>query len=380
MGGLLSKGDCIEVEFIHGFHVRSLGIYTMQCIRCGTKINGEGPLCPFCTKQMEKDSGTGTIDPQVITELQKKETPSFAFFAPAIFLGFLITEAGAYIAYHAFSGESIGFGIGTALLPFIAAFLVAGVGERRNAWIFSGLFIGLCVMAAVMSVVHAPAQISNLDMMRMIAGTKPINESLSHDDKALVTSAHKLVADLSQFRTQNQKEVVKAMSELKDLNSSTSFESRAESDKLLATLNRIDLLGSDMKSRINEIPNQLKVIIDSSKMSDEGKEELTNAMLKQFSDSATLVTANQFLNDRGTWIHAEIDLYNYVRSREQKFKVQNGKVVVNDSQTRDEFNQLIRNSNAAQRTMKESAKKFDDARAADMKAQGATSKDLGITQ
>lgn len=324
----------------------------MQCSNCGIEL-GEGPvMCPICGVSQQVNtsaSGTAVINPQsqaVTGESLSREVWTAIRIILAVAFAVFVTSR-----RYSLSAESFGFSLGTLFLPFIIAYAVT---RKERGWVrFSYWFLALAFFFSISSLSSLPKGLSSLskpDLLKELAGTKPLESNLSEADRENAVVARSVFSELQAFNKSQDEQV-----------------------------NQILAVDEETSSALNQMPDLVKRHLARSSLSEIQKENFLNGFLGSYNKSKALEAERLMGVAAHNWVTATIDLYTYASQHRGEIIVIGDHIVIKNRPIRGQFNAKLARAEKFGRDFGAASTNFDAVRTEGFKQMGVTATDLGFS-
>ena len=355
----------------------------MQCPNCATDADVGQPFCTRC--------GTSLLAPAPLSP--SPESPLLPSPArPLRFAGGVLLTLAAigldisftYHYYHSeWTSEAVGYCIGSLILPFVVAYLVAGVKKRRNWLWFSLCFFGLTIMSAFSTAAGHHKGFTDLppnQMYQIMTGVTPLPDDASEDDKETVAETKAIFADLRQMDSSYNQRQSALAPDLNKLYTASAFSNRPAMQHMLSIVQQKLALDNETFTKIQQMPQMMAAHLEKSHLSELGKKDFLKGATSQFQSSEIIHARQQSIVAEHDWGSATIDLYNFALEHSSQITVDGASIRIGSPGVRDQFNRRLQHAQESSHAFNASVQKVFAARKAVMQSVGVTPADMGLSK
>jgi hypothetical protein len=351
----------------------------MFCTHCGSENADLGQYCSRCGKQLLVP-GHATLEPNAphaeIADRPPQERPLISssalhanFTAWCYFrVGFVLLWA--YLVAVAaektenmsfFEANLIGYWVGTLLLPFLIAYVVAGRKSKRDwcrfsRWLF---WLGLTLPALTYNArPHGPALTSEQkvgQVLRQSLGTAPVsrlgNDNEDQEAAVLRQTLQEVIAAVRRLKKDPRCGDLKP-----ELYSAQSYSTTGIMRSSVSFVQGCLAVDREMLAEMDAGISRGKERINAQPWSQSRKESLWHNFYAGYLEGRSGYGAS--IEAEEHWANARVSLYSFALSHRNAFAIKNGQLLFNDDASLKRFNEL---SDAADRSRAEFLKANEDA-------------------
>jgi hypothetical protein len=334
------------------------------------------------------DCGASLSSPTLQPPPNKATSPAKPLrFAVGILLNLCALASAAYVTYIAYhrqwTSEASGYWLGTLILPFAVAYLIAGRRSRRNWLGFSVCFLAFTIIGSLASSVSRHKGLLDLpqaEMIKTIAGTMPLPDNASEEDKQTVAATRQVFADMNQVeRSYNQRQA-ELTPELNKLYTAGAFASRPATVHMRDIVHKKLALDQETSAKLQHFPETVRTSLQKSSLSEGERRAFLEGLESQFKDSEVMKARQQMLTAEENWAAATTDLYDFALQHTSQIVVTKDAVGITSGEVRAQFNNRFHHALEQRDTFNTSVEKVFEARNAYLKPSGLTPADLGFSK
>jgi len=316
-------------------------------------------------------------DPQPELPPQKRRYPIFAFVGIA--LGLFLAFFRAWVWSYGFvSAEVLGYAVGSAVVPALIAYLIAGRKSVRNFNRFALCFCGFSILFFLVSSkppVSWNQHIGNL--AKEAAGTKPVDDGGPQNMDELIRGA---MRDALEIRKSFEQETARFTPELGHLYSIESFSHKDAMTRSLEAVRGVVAADQQYSQQIEDLPKRIEMRVQNSSLSDSDKRGFMEGIQKSYGSLKVLAVRRQAMEVEKQWSDATVGLYDFSLSNSGRITVDHGRLVVNNEKIRTEFNQRLKQSQTLRDNLLALNAELETAQNDALKQLGVTPKDIGLPE
>jgi hypothetical protein len=214
-------------------------------------------------------------------------------------------------------------------------------------------------------------------LMREAAGVQPVRNSLFPSDRQFDDTFRDQYRNLIRANRDYVKAVKNTdLSAVKQLNTPESFADPDSFSEGLKQLHAVYDLDMAQEQKVHEIVDSIRNAIESNTSFASEKE----AVIKGFDEGIAqpLARRQQAVAAEQAWVQAIDDVYGYAQSNHMSFTLNNGHLVITDSQVRADFNAKVHTMSACQGQFMKAKREFDEWQAGLFRKMGVNGKDIGL--
>jgi hypothetical protein len=349
----------------------------MQCSNCSSELGEGAAFCGTCgaANGANKPSREPeAINPPPIPKIE--ESPGRKIWTAVRILAVIAGTIFFASRLFSFSAEAFGFALGTLLLPFLVAYAIT---RKERGWSrFSYWFMALSILCHGITAPKTLANLPHSDLLKEMAGTKPVDSDLPSRDRATLAVAREIFGDLQESNRSYNERLAAFTPEIQWLFSKESFTSRVNIKKALSVIDQMMALERESLATAENFPAVVKSRLDQSNLSEKEKRDFFQGFSSKFNNSKTLTLGKNAIDAEQTWADAGADLYKFAYLHVNEIHVENGHLAITSDSTLDQFNTMLDRSEKLQEKYLAAEKQFDAARNEYFKEQGITAADLGL--
>jgi len=352
----------------------------MNCPNCGSESGEEIKSCSACgwangaTGAAAAPENSASRSEAATTERPRRELWTAIRILLVVAWSFAVT-----FERFSISAESFGYAVGALILPFVIAYVIA---RKQHGWArFSYWFLGLGVLFSLGSLVPNSKSLSNLsrtDLLKELAGTKPVDAGLSPQDRETVNVSRAIFSDLQESVKTYQQNLTALRPDIKTLFTSDSFTSRAKIEKALKVLDQVMVLDRGSINTIENIPNTARLRVEQSHLSEKDQISFLQGLTSAFRASNIPALGKSAVDAEQAWVDAAADLYRFADEHAGEISTKNGRLAIGNDATRAQFNAKVRRTQELRQEFLAAKKQFDEAQNATLKIEGVSRADLGV--
>lgn len=281
---------------------------------------------------------------------------------------------------YGISSESVGFWIGSLILPFLIAYLAGGMRKWRNPIVFSVclLLLGVAVPAATHQ--KTLSSLPKKQMLREVAGTDPLDPNLTANDASAASAIRQVFAELRQFRQDYNSKFAALKPALDAVCTTRSFATLRDMQRTRdAVAARLDL-DRNVSDFLQKFPALVANKFDQTNLRSTQKEQYEDGFKVGFANSEYLSARNDTMQSEESWAAATLDLYDFAMQHPQQISIGGGKVRISGHALFLAFNLKLHLSESLHRDFAAKNARLIAIQQASFKKAGVTSNDLGIAQ
>ncbi len=318
---------------------------------------------------------TPGVEPQPPTPKKKHFILGFLGIALGLFLAFF--HAWAW-SYGMMSAEAWGYAFGTAILPALIAYAIAGRKSVRNFNRFGIWFSGLSLLFFLISSGHPVSLQQHIgDLMKEAAGTKAMDNSGPEGFNNLIRDMMRGVMD---DRKAFERETEPFTAELGKLYTAETFSSGNAMQKSIDAVHGIVAVDERYSKRLEGIPDRMQAQVENSHFSESDKQGFMAGIRKSYGNAKALQIRRQAMGTETQWEGATVALYEFAMANASKVRVAGTQLVIGDERIRSKFNDLFGKSQKLRDDLLELNKQLEAAQRVALQEAGVTPKDLGIKE
>ncbi len=356
----------------------------MLCPSCAAESAADSHFCTHCGFNLGPAADQYTLGPAISSLPPKRNLLRFIGIVFRILLTVAYAAFITLIQYRLqFSSEAFGYWLGTMLVPFLAAYAIAGAKKRRNGRAFSYWALGILVVLGSASLAGNRKRLTDLatpDMLRTMAGTKPLANDASDDDKQTVAVTKLIFADMRDINTSYEQKQAILRPDLARLYTYSSFSSRQSLEQMASVVNQKLALDRDASAKIEHIPDIVRKHLASSTLSESEKQEFLKGFESKFGTSEVILARKGMMAAETDWANSTSDLYKFSLDHRSKIVVTKSSIGITDPSVRTQFNAKLTQAKKLRDNFNAATGKVTAARDALMKSQGVTPADMGLTK
>jgi len=279
-------------------------------------------------------------------------------------------------SYGMMTAEAWGYATGTATLPALIAYGIAGRKSVRNFNRFGIWFSGLSLLFFLVSNGHPVSLQQHIgDLMKEAAGTKPVDNSGPGSLNNLIRDMMRGVLD---DRKAFDRETEPFDAELGKLYTAETFSTEKAMQKSIDAVHGIVVVDERYSKRLEGIPDRMQAQVEKSNFSESDKQEFMAGIRKSYGSAKALEIRRQAMGTESQWEGATVALYEFAMANASKVRVAGTELVIGDERIRSKFNDLFGKSQKLRDDLVELNKQLEAAQRAALQEAGVAPKDLGM--
>jgi len=315
--------------------------------------------------------------PPVPAEVAPK--PKWVIGALAIVLGLFLAYLRAWSwSYGMMTTQAWGYAWGSALLPALIAYAIAGRKSVRNFNRAGMWFCGLMLVFVLVSFAgKQPRSMDQhiADLMKEAAGTKPVDNSGPDDIDRTIRA---IMQDILSMRKALEDESAPYNAELATVYSASSFADRAAMQKMIDAVHGAVKADGHFNDQLEHWPERVQGILDKSNLSASDKEGILGGFRSAFQQSPLLDVRRKVVAAEGLWETETVGLYQFALSKADRIQVIDKQIVVSGAQNLREFNDRMQRAANARIELNKMNKELEKIQQPAIQQYGLTKKDLGL--
>lgn len=275
------------------------------------------------------------------------------------------------------SADVIGYGAGAVMVSLVISYLIAGRKKvynpvRLGLWFFGCSLFFLYLESATP---HPTPQQEAIEIIREeMAGVPPDKQRFTRDPEAqlLRSALHDFVAESKAKHAQ-----LDALDpDLEKLYTAESFSSPAAMQRSLDAANQMYAIDHDLLTLTQEWPQRAQEKLAQSPVSQDFKQSFLESLNDALTNSDVLVLRKQADPIELRWRDATVALYQFTLANASHVQIKDGKILLDNRQRLDEFNDLLTKAIAARDELHEANLKVTKSRDRMLQNYGTSMKDL----
>jgi hypothetical protein len=292
-------------------------------------------------------------------------------------LGLFLAFFHAWVwSYGTMGAQGWGAMVGTAILPALIAYAIAGRKSVRNFNRFGVWFSGLTLLFVVVSNRNPVSLQQHIgDLMKEAAGTKAVDNS---GPGALDNLVRDMMRGILDNRKAFERETQPLSADLGKLYSAESFSSQEAMQRIISAMHAIVAADERYSKQLEGIPDRMQATVDRSSLSDSDKKGFMDGLRKSYGNAKALRIRRQAMETETQWEGATVDLYDFAEANATKIRVQGTKLTISDEGIRSKFNDRFRKARKLRDDLSAMNTQLESAQKAALQDAGLTPKDLGL--
>jgi hypothetical protein len=306
-------------------------------------------------------------------------------FGPVAFVGVAIGIALAIAKAMVWSGgdftaEVLGYALGSAALPMLIAYAIAGRKKVWNPNLLSFSFCGMCLLLLLMEVRAHPVSWKThvADIVRETAGTKALSSDETSADPEMDAILRGILQDMVKIRQARDTEVARFSIGIDEVYSPESFSSPTEIRQTLGAVNGVLAADKEFSVQFAQWQEQVEGRVNRSSMSDQKKQDFLKGFRRSLGDSEILRIREEIMRTETRWAGSVSDLYGFASSNTAKFLVSGSEIVVTDQNVKEQFDRKLKNSQEIRSDLQRLNSRLLELQREGMKQFGLTPEDLRL--
>jgi hypothetical protein len=255
---------------------------------------------------------------------------------------------------------------------------------RRENWIkFSIWFFVLGIIWPLVSAAASNLDRSRVDpqdLVRQAVGAKPLDDSLSNEDKQFVEVVRGVFADMKAVKEASDKQAAALQGDLSILYSSESFASKDAMQRCLDAVTKVWTTDSRASTAFERLPESIKARLDQTSFSESDKQEFINGIHAGMTKSGIGAATKQMFSTEASWVDATTGLYAYALQHAPQIRAGKSGIRIADAATAQEFNTRLDRAVDLRNQLAAAYTHLESVRAAGLKEAGLTPADLGMAK
>jgi hypothetical protein len=324
----------------------------------------------------------GLVTPGVEPQPQPPSPPKkmhFILGCVGITLGLFLAFFRAWLwSYGLMGAQAWGYAMGSAMLPALIAFAIAGRREVRNfnrfgIW-FSGL--SLCFFLVSSSVpVSLQQHVGNL--MKEAAGTKAVdNNGPGNFDDLIRDMMRGILEDRKAF----DRETDPYAAELGKLYSIDTFSSAKAMQGSIDAVRGITAADERYSKQLEGLPARIQGYVDRSRLSDSDKRDFMAGIQKSDGDLKTLQIRRQAMGTEKQWEDATVGLYQFTIANQTLLQVDGATLRISSERVRRSFDDQMTKAQKLRDDLAKQNAQLESAQREALQQAGITPKDIGLPE
>jgi hypothetical protein len=300
-----------------------------------------------------------------------------------IIMGWLGIAAGLALAlghawvlsYGIVDASFWGRAVGSAVLPVLIAYLIAGRKSVRNFSSFGLWFFGMSIFCWVVTTEH-PVSLQQhiVDIVKEASGTKPMDNNGSSMDGVVRDSMREILDE----RKTHDRDMEPYTPDLRKLYSLESFSSKEAMQRSVAAVRGIVTIDQTFFQQVERIPDQIQTRADYSGLSSSERADFMAGVRKGYGDTKLLALRRQAVGVEKEWGDETVAFYEFATANSTKIRVQGSHLLIANEKVRAEFNDRRKKSLALRESLQTLNKELESGQQEAMKQMGMTMADLGL--
>ena len=299
-------------------------------------------------------------------------------------LGFLGVALGMFVAlfrawiryYGTVNAEMMGAVFGSALLPALIAYLIAGRKRVRNFNRFGFWFAGLSIVFfAVTNRPPVSLQQHFVNLMKEAAGTKPLDDSGPRKMDDLVRG---ILRDILNERKAFDQDAGQFAPVLHRLYSAESFSSEEAMQRSRDAVRGAALVDQHYSEEMESLPDRIQARAVQAGLSDSEAKDFTEGMRKSFGDSKALSLRRKAMEVERQWAEVTVALYEFAMANAAWIRVDGPHLVIANEKVRTAFTEQMKESQTLRESLTTLNAQMEVAQREGMQQLGMAPKDLGL--
>ncbi len=278
------------------------------------------------------------------------------------------------------SGESVGYWIGTLLWPFLIAYLAGGVKKWRNPTTFSVCLLFVGVLVPVMTHRKTLENLPRAEMVRELAGTKPLNSNLTSNDEQAAAAFQSFFNDERNLSRSYDEKNAAFSADIRAACTADSFASRRDMERVRNSVTAKLDLDKGVSTWLEGAPGLFQAKLDKADLSEADKRQYEAEFDSGFAASEILAARKEMMTMEDNWGKATIDLYDFALQHQRQITVSGGKVRITGGAVLLAFNMKLLTSENFHRDLVAKTAQVNAIQSANLKKLGVTMKDLGVSK
>jgi len=308
-------------------------------------------------------------------------------FAVIILLNLCAIASAGYftwIAYHRqWTAEASGYWFGSLILPFAVAYLIAGIRSRRNWLGFSLCFLTLAILGSLLSSPFHRKGLVDLppaEMIKTMAGTRPLPDNASEDDKQTVAATKQIFADMNQIDISYSQRQAELTPDLDKLYTPGAFADRPTTQHMRDVVQKKLALDRETSATIQHVPELASMRLQKTRLTERERREFLEGLESGISNSEVMKARQQMLAAEEKWASATTDLYDFTLQHTSQIVVTKNSIEIASSDLRTQFNNKYDHACEQRDAFNTSVNKVFEARRALLKSNNLTAADMGFSK
>jgi hypothetical protein len=278
-----------------------------------------------------------------------------------------------------FGGEAFGYALSGVLIPGLISYAIAGRKKARNLNRFGLVFFVVSVFAFALEVSQRqPKQReSPADLVKEATGKKAVDPANSSETDRL---GRTVLGDMLAIRKSHDAQVAKFSSDLSRIYSAESFSNRVSMQRCIDAVQGTLQADEDFSHQFQGWRDHIKEKVDHSSLSGADKEGFIQGVERTIGGSDILKVRDQIVEAEEKWAAATKDLYTFAMANDQKIKVKDSDLLIDDEKVRSDFNRQLKDCRDLRSKMRSLNSQLRQLQDAAMKQIGITRDDLGLGQ
>lgn len=295
-----------------------------------------------------------------------------------IVLGLLLGLWRAWVRSHgALNAEMLGYATGSAMLPALIAYAIAGRKSVRNFSRFGWWFCGLSFFFFFIVSNPRPASIQQHlgDLIKEAAGTKPVDNGSPDSMKELTRD---ILRDILDQRKALDRDMARFNPILGKLYSVESFSNKEAMQRSLDAVRGASEVDQRYSQQLESLPQRIQARVERSGLSDSDRSEFMAGVRESHGESKLLNLRRQTMEVEKHWADATIALYEFAMAKSTNIRVEGSDLVIGNEKLRAEFVARMKQAVTFRDDLTELNNQLESAQREVLKQYGLQPTDVGL--
>jgi hypothetical protein len=331
------------------------------------------------------------VKPEVLSEqVASQQPPEISTQPPSTppkrrrqILGCLAIALGLFLAclrawgwsFGMMDAQAWGYAAGSAILPALIAYAIAGRKSVRDfnrfgLW-FSGLSLAFFAVAGGKPVT---LQQHVAGLMKEAAGTKPMSSAGPNIDN-LIREMLRMVLDDRKVLDQESTPFEPSLSKIY---SAESFANPDAIRGMIDAVHGIAAVDARYSKKLESIPDRMQTYVDASTMSDSDKKDFIAGVRSSYGNEKAIQIRRQAMEAEQKWEAESVGLYEFALKNMSKIRARGEGLIIADRHVRNEFNARLETAEKLRDEIVKLNSDLETAQKAALQEAGLTPTDLGL--
>lgn len=350
----------------------------MACASCGAERISDSKFCGQCGTAVETITQVMSTSPTFIQQ-QPRTKAKTGERGIRLRIAFVLMWAAFHVFTRTgFNAEAVGEWVGTLIVPFLLAYLIARGWRRSNSVAFSYWFLGLGLVFTTLVQHNSLSKLSHKDLTKEFLGTKSLEQNLPKSELEMATMARDFFSDIRAWRKTHDEEAALIAPALATLYTNESFSTRAKMKNAREAVLKRQRLDDETSKMFAEWPQSIRLRLDKSELNSASKEIFFKAFMQRFATSEYLAARRDAMSVETMWTSSTLDLYGFAFQHISQVVVGKNGIAIRNDAVREQFNSKLTKARTLHEELIAASQKVDDVRSAQLKRYDLSPADLDL--